>query len=75
MCRYELPQPGSAQKNDIVAWQESVDNSMAQLEHQAARYVHTYNTMRDEVQCSTHALTVRCAEACSSIGRHTGLSQ
>lgn len=37
MCRYELPQPGAAQKNDVAAWQESVDNSMAQLEHQAGR--------------------------------------
>ena len=35
--RYELPQPGAAQKNDIGAWQESMDNSMAQLEHQANR--------------------------------------
>ena len=40
--RYELPQPGAAQKNDVAAWQESVDNSMAQLEHQAGRLdVHT----------------------------------
>ena len=38
MCRYELPQPGAAQKNDVAAWQESVDNSLAQLEHQAGRY-------------------------------------
>lgn len=37
MKRYELPQPSSAQKNDIGAWQESVENSMAQLEHQANR--------------------------------------
>ena len=37
MCRYELPQPGTAQKNDVAAWQESVDNSLAQLEHQAGR--------------------------------------
>ena len=39
MHRYELPQPSVAQKNDIGAWQESVDNSMAQLEHQANRSV------------------------------------
>ncbi|XP_064383841.1 pre-mRNA-splicing factor SPF27-like [Halichondria panicea] len=39
MKRYELPQPGVAQKNDIGAWQESVDNSMAQLEHQAGRII------------------------------------
>ncbi|XP_051890668.1 pre-mRNA-splicing factor SPF27 isoform X2 [Pristis pectinata] len=37
MKRYELPAPSSGQKNDITAWQESVNNSMAQLEHQAVR--------------------------------------
>eukprot|EP00731_Ephydatia_muelleri_P033482 Em0030g39a len=37
MKRYELPQPGTAQKNDLAAWQEAVDNSMAQLEHQVGR--------------------------------------
>jgi pre-mRNA-splicing factor SPF27 len=37
MKRYELPQPAAAQRNDLGAWQESVDNSMAQLEHQAGR--------------------------------------
>lgn len=37
MCRYELPAPSSGQKNDITAWQECVNNSMAQLEHQAVR--------------------------------------
>lgn len=36
-CRYELPAPSSGQKNDITAWQECVNNSMAQLEHQAVR--------------------------------------
>uniref|UniRef100_A0A3B3TWS5 Pre-mRNA-splicing factor SPF27 n=2 Tax=Poecilia TaxID=8080 RepID=A0A3B3TWS5_9TELE len=35
MKRYELPAPTSGQKNDITAWQECVNNSMAQLEHQA----------------------------------------
>ena len=39
MRRYELPQPSAAQKNDVSAWQEAVDNSMAQLEHQAGRIV------------------------------------
>ena len=42
LSRYELPQPGAAQKNDVTAWQESVDNSMAQLEHQAGRFVSFY---------------------------------
>lgn len=37
LCRYELPAPSSGQKNDISAWQECVNNSMAQLEHQAVR--------------------------------------
>ncbi|CAJ0940409.1 unnamed protein product [Ranitomeya imitator] len=35
--RYELPAPSSGQRNDITAWQECVNNSMAQLEHQAVR--------------------------------------
>lgn len=35
--RYELPQPSAAQKNDINAWRDSVNNSMAQLEHQSGR--------------------------------------
>ncbi|CAK6955048.1 pre-mRNA-splicing factor SPF27 [Scomber scombrus] len=37
MKRYELPAPSAGQKNDITAWQECVNNSMAQLEHQAVR--------------------------------------
>uniref|UniRef100_A0A8C6P9L6 Pre-mRNA-splicing factor SPF27 n=1 Tax=Nothobranchius furzeri TaxID=105023 RepID=A0A8C6P9L6_NOTFU len=36
-AQYELPAPTSGQKNDITAWQECVNNSMAQLEHQAVR--------------------------------------
>ncbi|XP_065842265.1 pre-mRNA-splicing factor SPF27-like [Oscarella lobularis] len=39
MKRYELPPPSSAQRNDIRAWTESVNNSAAQLEHQATRIV------------------------------------
>lgn len=35
--RYELPAPSSGQKNDMTAWQDCVNNSMAQLEHQAVR--------------------------------------
>ena len=35
--RYELPQPAAGQKNDISAWQDAVNNSCAQLEHQAGR--------------------------------------
>ena len=36
--RYELPQPTANQKHDITSWTEAVDNSLAQLEHQAERY-------------------------------------
>ena len=38
--RYELPQPTANQKHDITSWTEAVDNSMAQLEHQAERFVY-----------------------------------
>ena len=31
---YDIPAPSMGQKNDITAWQECVNNSMAQLEHQ-----------------------------------------
>ncbi|KAG5679230.1 hypothetical protein PVAND_008810 [Polypedilum vanderplanki] len=37
--RYELPAPPSGKLSEIQAWQESVDNSFAQLEHQAIRYL------------------------------------
>lgn len=37
MKRYELPQPTANQKHDITSWTEAVENSMAQLEHQAER--------------------------------------
>lgn len=35
--RYELPAPPTAKLGEIQAWQESVDNSLAQLEHQSIR--------------------------------------
>lgn len=35
--RYELPAPPAGKLGEIIAWQESVDNSLAQLEHQAIR--------------------------------------
>jgi len=35
--RYELPAPPAGKLGEIQAWQESVDNSLAQLEHQAIR--------------------------------------
>ncbi|KAG8229027.1 hypothetical protein J437_LFUL007582 [Ladona fulva] len=37
MKRYELPPPPAGKLSDIAAWVECVDNSMAQLEHQATR--------------------------------------
>ena len=37
MKRYELPAPAAGQKNDITAWNECVDNSLAQLEHMGSR--------------------------------------
>lgn len=37
MKRYELPPPSAARLSDYTAWQEAVENSMAQLEHQATR--------------------------------------
>lgn len=35
--RYELPTPPPGKLGEIQAWQESVDNSFAQLEHQSIR--------------------------------------
>ncbi|XP_034948587.1 pre-mRNA-splicing factor SPF27 [Chelonus insularis] len=37
MKRYELPPPPPGKMNDLAAWNESVENSCAQLEHQATR--------------------------------------
>ena len=37
MKRYELPTPPAAKLSDVAAWNECVDNSMAQLEHQRTR--------------------------------------
>ncbi|CAK9301115.1 unnamed protein product [Gordionus sp. m RMFG-2023] len=37
MRRYELPTPPPGKLTDITAWNEAVENSMAQLEHQATR--------------------------------------
>lgn len=37
MKRYELPPPPPGKISELSAWQESVENSMAQLEHQAVR--------------------------------------
>lgn len=37
MKRYELPPPPPGKISELSAWQDSVENSMAQLEHQAVR--------------------------------------
>ena len=37
--RYELPQPSAGKMTDVSAWMECVENSQAQLEHQALRYI------------------------------------
>lgn len=37
MKRYELPPPPSGKLNELNAWQECVNNSKAQLEHQSVR--------------------------------------
>ncbi|CRK92732.1 CLUMA_CG006224, isoform A [Clunio marinus] len=35
--RYELPAPPAGKLGELQAWQESVDNSLSQLEHQSIR--------------------------------------
>ena len=55
--RYELPQPTANQKHDITSWTEAVENSMAQLEHQAERqYYHIVAVLYDFfiVFCALH---------------------
>jgi pre-mRNA-splicing factor SPF27 len=37
MKRYELPPPPASKLSEVTAWTESVENSMAQLEHQSVR--------------------------------------
>ncbi|XP_037948915.1 pre-mRNA-splicing factor SPF27-like [Teleopsis dalmanni] len=37
MKRYELPPPAAGKLSEVTAWQESIENSMAQLEHQWVR--------------------------------------
>lgn len=42
MKRYELPPPIPGKMSDLVAWNDSAENSYAQLEHQATRYIYAY---------------------------------
>ena len=44
MKRYELPPPPPGKMNDLLAWNDSVENSSAQLEHQATRYIIKFST-------------------------------
>lgn len=39
MKRYELPPPPPSKISELSAWQHSIENSMAQLEHQAVRVI------------------------------------
>ncbi|KAA0186217.1 hypothetical protein HAZT_HAZT002524 [Hyalella azteca] len=52
MKRYELPPPPPGKMTDVSAWSECVDNSFAQLEHQATRKaVQEVNWARKSLQC------------------------
>jgi pre-mRNA-splicing factor SPF27 len=42
MKRYELPPPPAGKLTDLTAWTESLENSYAQLEHQAVRFEHLF---------------------------------
>ena len=57
--RYELPQPTANQKHDITSWTEAVDNSMAQLEHQAERFVYIVSS-----GCKSNALFMYVQYVC-----------
>ncbi|GAB0094878.1 Pre-mRNA-splicing factor SPF27 [Sergentomyia squamirostris] len=39
MKRYELPPPPPGKLSELTAWQDSISNSMAQLEHQSVRTI------------------------------------
>lgn len=71
MKRYELPPPPAGKLNELSAWSECVDNSQAQLEHQAVRILnlqlmlefccpawqHYLQTLRDVLGLATKKLT------------------
>lgn len=42
MKRYELPPPPSGKLNELNAWNECVENSQAQLEHQSVRVINLH---------------------------------
>lgn len=39
MQPYELPPPPAVKLPDMSSWNECLENSMVQLEHQATRYI------------------------------------
>ena len=39
MKRYEVPQPPASKLNEVAAWNECVENSLAQLEHHSCRMI------------------------------------
>ncbi|XP_077291618.1 BCAS2 pre-mRNA processing factor [Arctopsyche grandis] len=51
MKRYELPPPPPGRLSDPTAWVEAVDNSLAQLEHQATRVINL--ELQLEYSCET----------------------
>ena len=65
MKRYELPSPSGGKLTDVTSWNECVENSYAQLEHQATRIINlelmnkygaegwkTYNTVLSQMMQS-----------------------
>lgn len=67
MKRYELPSPSAGKMTDVSSWNECVDNSLAQLEHQSIRitnleltnkygaeYWKTYNSVLLQIMQNSH---------------------
>jgi pre-mRNA-splicing factor SPF27 len=61
--RYELPPPPSTKQSEVNAWQEALDNSAAQLEHQSCRILnleimseHGSQMWREYIKTLTHCV-------------------
>jgi len=68
MKRYELPPPPAGKLTDMSAWNECLENSMAQLEHQATR-ITNLELMTDygtEAWKSYLEVLVKCVAAAQS---------
>lgn len=65
MKRYELPEPPSNRLTEVSAWQEAVDNSQAQLEHQLNRITNLQlmNTFGTEGWKVYNTILLRLTEA------------